>query len=334
MKVGLIGAGLIGHKRAEALSRIEGMELEYVCDTDQTKAKACAEKYGGHPVEKWEDVVQSDVSLVIVATYHNVAIPIVLACLESGKHVLCEKPLGRTSEECLKVIKVAEKSKKLIKTGFNYRHYPGFRKAYQLVQGGAVGDIQYIRSVLGHAARPDYDKEWRTDATQGGGGALLDPGIHLIDLLRYFLGDFSSCMAIRQNAFWNIAFEDNIFLLLKTKTGKSAFMQSSITEWKNNLSFEIIGTDGYIKIFGRGGFYGPQRIVWNKRWAWLGEKDPSEQEQFFSDEDVSFREELKEFQRAILEDRQPLGSGYDALYAAKVIDAIYNQKESGEIRLS
>ncbi len=335
MKVAIIGAGLIGTKRAEAVSRIPQWELRYICDLDLNRARECARKYGGEAASDWKSlVVQNDIDVIIVATYHDIAVPIVLAALENGKHVLCEKPLGRSQKESMAMVRMAEQSRKLLKTGFNYRHYPAFKKAHALINEGAIGPILYIRAVLGHAARPDYDKEWRT-ASAAGGGALLDPGIHLIDLLRHFLGELAWASALKQKSFWDIAHEDNIFLLLKTGDGRAAFMQASITEWKNTLSFDITGRDGYIRISGRGGFYGPQKLIWNRRWSWLSAEKQEEVQETYPDEDHSFYDELIEFKNAISENRQPMGSGYDGLAAAKIIDAIYGHVvENGEVKLS
>jgi len=326
MQVGIVGAGLIGTKRAEAVGRISELELVLQADLDLERAASCCAKHGGRPTQDWHEVVRAPgIDLVIVATQHDAAVPIAIAALQQGKHVLCEKPLGRNAEESLSIVQAAEKSGKLLKAGFNYRYYPHVMKAKQLIDAGYIGELKYVKAVLGHAARPGYEQEWRVDAKAGGGGALLDPGIHLVDLSRYFLGDFVEGFHSFQNAYWDMAFEDNAFVLMKTADGRTASIHASITEWKNTFSLDLFGTDGFVKLQGRGGFYGKPRIAWNKRWAWLNGKDNMEKVEEFDGPDESFLEETVEFVQAINELRLPNGSGYDALAAARFIDAIYAQ---------
>ena len=326
MRVGIIGAGLIGAKRAAALARIEGISIACIADTNLKAANKLRAQHGGLVTSNWEEVSKaSNIDLVFVATPHEIAVPIVISCLNDGKHVLCEKPLGRSALESEQIVSAAESAGRVIKVGFNYRYYPHIKRAKALVDSGYLGEIQYLKAVLGHAARPGYQKEWRVDPSCGGGGALLDPGIHLVDLARYFMGEFTSASHAFQNAYWPLVFEDNAFALLQTANQKTASILSSITEWKNTFTLDIIGTDGYVKLSGRGGFYGPPRISWNKRWAWLNDKDPQEQTEEYNGEDNSFFEETVEFLQAIRDRRQPNGNGYDAIHAARLIDLIYEQ---------
>ncbi len=327
MKVGIVGAGLIGSKRADAISRIPGVELSLQADLDLGRASVCCAKYGGQPTCDWRDIVlSSDLDLVIIATQHDAAVPIAISALEHGKHVLCEKPLGRNASESLQIVQAAERAGKILKAGFNYRYYPHVKKARSLVDEGYIGSLQYVKMVLGHAARPDYDKEWRVDAHAGGGGALLDPGIHLVDLSRYFLGNLNASSQALQNAYWKTPFEDNAFVLLTTPEGRTASLHASTTEWKNTFTIDLFGTDGYIKLQGRCGFYGRPKISYNKRWAWLNENDNVEKTEEYPDQDDSFFEETIEFIDAVRTNRQPNGSGYDALEAAKIIDLVYSTR--------
>ena len=162
------------------------------------------------------------------------------------------------------------------------------------------------------------------DAHAGGGGAPLDPGVHLVDLSRDFLGEFSASSHAPQNAYWQTSFEDNAFVLLTTADGKTASLHASTTEWKNTFTIDLFGTDGYIKLQGRCGFYGQPRVAWNKRWAWLNGEDNVEKTEEFPDRDDSFFEETMEFIDAVRGNRLPNGSGYDALEAARIIDSVYS----------
>ena len=94
-----------------------------------------------------------------------------------------------------------------------------------------------------------------------GGGELIDQGMHLIDLARWFLGDFAKCRGMAGAYFWKTPVEDNGFLLLATAAGQVAFLHASWTEWKNIFSFEIYGRTGKLEITGLGGSYGVERLV-------------------------------------------------------------------------
>jgi predicted dehydrogenase len=326
MNVGIIGAGLIGGKRAEALNRLNYFRLHSVADLDIERARVLTEQYGGASTNSWREVItSSEISFIIICTQHDVAVEIAIEALKNGKHVLCEKPLGRNADEAKNIIKVAEQSGKKIMVGFNYRFYPHVMRAKELVKAGYIGEAQYMKATLGHAARPNYDKEWRVDPEKGGGGALLDPGVHIVDLARYLMDDELVCNSSQfQNAYWKIEYEDNVFVNSKTTKGKSVILHSSITEWKNTFSIEIIGSDGYLKLSGRGGFYGNPQISMNKRWAWLNGDDRSKEiVEFFSSDDDSFYEELKYFFDEKKSSIHKNATGYDGLAAAEFIDELY-----------
>src|SRR5208337_2911945 len=94
------------------------------------------------------------------------------------------------------------------------------------------------------------DKEWRADPEISGGGELIDQGVHLIDLSRWFLGDFEIVGGYTDTYFWNMPVDDNGFMALRTKENQMAWLQVSCTEWKNTFCFEIFGKYGKLQIDG------------------------------------------------------------------------------------
>ena len=100
--------------------------------------------------------------------------------------------------------------------GFNHRYHRAFRKAREIFDSGALGEMMFVRGRYGHGGRPGYDKEWRAVPELSGGGELIDQGMHLIDLARWFLGDFEKVQGHIATYFWNMPVEDNGFLLLRT----------------------------------------------------------------------------------------------------------------------
>jgi predicted dehydrogenase len=176
------------------------------------------------------------------------------------------------------------------------------------------------------------EQEWRASKDLCGGGELLDQGVHVIDLIRWFAGDVSEVCGRVETKFWDIEVEDNAFAILKTSAGVTACFHVSWTNWKNIFSFEVFGADGYVKVEGLGGSYGPETLEWGRRKKEGGKPDVELVE--FPPEDVSWSNEWREFLAAVKEKREPIGSGYDGLKANEVIGAIYrSHKEQRTIRL-
>lgn len=324
----------MGKNRAEALRRL-GHQITIVADIAIEKAKSIAHdncKVTTH----WEEVTTAkEVEAVVVATVHQLAPQISISALRNGKHVLCEKPLGRNVEEAREIFEASEQAGKILKTGFNYRYYPGISKAHKMMKEGAIGKPKYIRCVLGHGAKPGYDNSWKTDASKCGGGALLDPGIHCIDLFRWFLGELREACFYTMNAFWNIDVEDNSFVIFKSEDGNIAMLQTSITEWENILNFQITGTNGLIRVSGRSGYYGPQKIRYTSRWSWLNTDDGTVKidEKTFPQQDLSFQRELEDFVTVIETNKKSHWRPYDGLRATEIVDIIY-KADNNKVRLS
>ena len=132
-----------------------------------------------------------------------------------------------------------------MRVGFNHRYHPALRKARELVDAGALGPLMFVRGRYGHGGAARLRAEWRADPARSGGGELIDQGVHLIDLARWFLGDFAAVDGRRRaRYFWDMPVDDNAFLLLRTAAGQVAFLHVSCTEWKNLFSLEIYGRDG------------------------------------------------------------------------------------------
>jgi len=322
MQVGLIGSGLQGWRRASALDRASGDRLVIAADTDFAAAQRLAAQFGCEATEDWREVVEDrTVEAVLVCTPPHVHSPICVASLEASKHVLCEKPLGRNPEEAESIVQTAQRNGARLKCGFNYRHFPGIRQARLWYDQGCIGEAMYVRCHHGIGGRPGYEQEWRARSEISGGGELMDQGLHVLDLARWFLGDFSQALGFLGTYYWNVApLEDNVFAILRTASGKTASLHVSWTQWKNLFSFEIFGRDGYIVVDGLGGSYGTQR-------ASLGKRDltaPFRQELIeYRGRDGSWVEEWKEFKAAIAEGREPLGNGHDGFQAVCLAYAIY-----------
>src|SRR5206468_1135197 len=152
-------------------------------------------------------------------------------------------------------------TRSIVRVGFNHRYHRAFRKAREIVDSGVLGDLMFIRGRYGHGGRPGYDREWRAVPELSGGGEAIDQGMHLIDLARWFLGDFPSVQGYAGTFFWNMPVEDNAFFLLRSAENRVAFLHATWTEWKNLFSFEIYGRFGKLEVSGLGGSYGIERLA-------------------------------------------------------------------------
>jgi predicted dehydrogenase len=328
MRAAIVGAGLQGSRRASALRLSDGDRLLLVADIDPAAAQRLAHEYGCRATRRWQDVIEcEEVDAVLVCTPPDLHTSVTVAALRRGKHVLCEKPLGRNPREASSVLNAARKSGAKIKCGLNHRHHPAVRQARRWCDEGQIGEITFIRSRHGIGGREGYDKEWRARPEISGGGELIDQGVHGLDLARWFLGEFSECFAFLSSSFWEIGpLEDNAFALLRTARGQVASLHASWTEWKNLFCFEVFGKEGYVKVEGLNGSYGTERVV-------LGKRSPSapfrERVIEFRGEDRSWAEEWREFVAAIEEDREPLGSGWDGLMASRLTQALYESARTG-----
>lgn len=322
MNVGIIGAGYIGNKRAEVINFLKKDHLAAIFDIDPDKSSALAKKFNSSAVNNVNELFKNrTIDTVIIATVNNASARLCLEAIRNKKNVLCEKPLGKNYEEAKKVFEAAKKAKVILKVGFNHRFHSAVMEAHSLVKKGAIGRLMYIRAVYGHGGRKGYDLEWRMKKKFSGGGELLDQGVHLLDLFRWFLGEFKEGAAFCENMFWHkTKLEDNAFCALRTREGKVAQMQVSITQWKNKFNFEIFGEKGYIIIEGKGGSYGQERLIIGKRKK-LGAR-PAERE-FLYDKDNSWEEEWKNFRQAIKRRIEPIGNGYDGMMANKLVKGLY-----------
>lgn len=321
--VGIIGCGLIGQKRAEALG--EG-RLIACADINEGCAKVLAGKSKTYVFSDWRGLLAlPEVDIVVIATRHDSLADITLAAIEARKHVLVEKPAARNPAELEPVMAAAERRGVKVHVGFNHRYHRAFRKAWELFEAGVLGELMFIRARYGHGGRIGYDKEWRANPELCGGGELMDQGPHLIDLSRWFLGDFTEVQGFAHTYYWDMPVDDNGFMLLKTAKRQVAFLHASCTEWKNLFSMEIYGRDAKLEISGLGGSYGVERLTYYKMLPEMGPPETTTWEYPMGDD--SWAVEMQEFYEDIRLDRQPSAGIADAYQVLKVIETIY--RESG-----
>ncbi len=328
MNIAIIGVGRQGHRRAKAVLEC-GDKVVMAVDTNAAALKSFCDTYNCATSTNWNDATgKKGIDAVIVCTPNDTHAAISIAALQAGKSVLCEKPLARNPEEATAILDALKKSKAILKCGFNLRHHPAIARAKRHVESGEIGKVMFIRARYGNTSRPDFEKDWRTNYAISGGGELMDQGMHAIDLFRWFGGEISEVIGHVDTLAWDIKpVEDNAFVIFRGKAGHVCQLHTSWSEWRNIFSFEIFGNDGYAKIEGLGGSYGYEKLI-------TGKKDLTnpfvEKITEFKEDDISWKEEWKEFVSAIKEKRPLLGSAYDGWAAVKLAYAAYASSKSGK----
>jgi predicted dehydrogenase len=323
LRYGLIGCGEIGRLRAEGLRR-SGRTLSAVSDLDAVRAAQAA---AGAAVEgDWKALIRrADVDAVMVSTPPSLHAEMTIAALRAGKHVLCEKPLARTVDECREMVKTAQETGCFLATGFNYRFYPSVMKARELVDSGIIGRIDHVRSYTGYSAQV-HNHPWLRDARVMGGGTLRDNGIHLLDLTCYFLGDVVEAQGAGSGLVWGFpGCEDNGCVLLRNRRGAIASAQATWNEWRGyRFQIQITGERGAVDCScfpmitratwaaQRGGH--PQRKSWYfpmvhvmehlKTYRWVVVE--------------SFLREFAEFEKAVGGEPSAVATGQDGLLTVQV----------------
>lgn len=331
MDIGIIGCGLIGQRRTASIVKDDKDRVVVACDLNEIAARKVAGATGEATTAvttDWREVVgRTDIGCVVIATVHSALAEIARAALDAGQHVLVEKPAARTGRELAEVVgryrELREQRGLCCKVGFNHRFHPAVWHAKEIVTSGAIGEMMFIRGRYGHGGRVGYDKEWRAISALSGGGELLDQGMHLIDLSRWFLGDFTKVQGTVKTYFWDMEVDDNAFMTLETATGQVAQLQVSWTEWKNLFSLEIYGRGGKLHIEGLGGSYGVERLAHYQMQPRMGPPDTIIYE--YPGADVSWDAEWRNFRAAIDSGAAPIGDLFDAYQAHLIVDQIYRE---------
>lgn len=331
MNVGIIGCGLIGQKRAAALGH--DSTLIAVTDVVAERAHALAGRHGADVYADGSALLEDrTIETVIIATPHNQLAELTLRAVQSGKHVLLEKPGARRAAELEPARVTAERGGVCVHVGFNHRFHPALLKAKELLDAGKLGPLYYIRGRYGHGGRIGYDREWRAQPEISGGGELLDQGAHLIDLASWYFGaPFDSIHGLTATYFWNMPVEDNAFLTLRTAAGQVAQLQVTWTEWKNLFSFEIVGRDAKLHIEGLGGSYGTERLAYYAMKPEMGPPDTTIWE--YPGADSSWRVEWEHFRAEVAAAKVQCEPGLSSTQAVlDVIEEVYRQNGASWIR--
>jgi predicted dehydrogenase len=192
VKAGLIGGGFVGALHAEALRRLGYVEVVAIAEANQELAQAKAEELAiPNAYADYRELINDPgIEVVHVLTPNSFHYPMITACIEAGKHVICEKPLAMNSEESTELVRLAKENNIINCVSHNLRYYPLVKQARAMVQAGEIGEV---RLVHGHYLQDwllfETDYNWRVEADIGGKSrAIADIGTHWLDMVQHITG--------------------------------------------------------------------------------------------------------------------------------------------------
>ncbi|WP_395622136.1 Gfo/Idh/MocA family protein [Sphingomonas daechungensis] len=249
MKFGLIGAGAIGAIRASALERSKSCSLTAVHDLDEARARSLAPSATFHSTV--EALIESpDVEAVLISTPPQFHEALAVAAAKAGKHALVEKPMAATPDACEQMIKAAKAAGTLLTVGYNQRYFPALKVVRDAVMSGDIGRLSHVRAYAGHGGLGEFKAPWMYDQAVMGGGALMDNGTHIVDLVRYIVGDPTEVFGQALHRVWGLDVEDEAMALLKSEDGVAASIEASWDEWKGyRFHIEAYGDRGMAKAY-------------------------------------------------------------------------------------
>lgn len=327
LRIGIAGYGVVGKRRRQFIDQRADMATVAVCDRSFAGEGVLSDgvRFYASPSRLLE---AEKLDALFVCLTNDVAPDVTIAGLERGLHVFCEKPPGRDVADIERVQAVELRHPGLtLKYGFNHRYHDSVRDALALVNGGEFGRVLNMRGVYGKSKFISFGahSDWRTQRAVAGGGILLDQGIHMVDLMRLFGGEFHEVMSIVSSDFWKHDIEDNAYALMRSTTGTVAMLHSTATQWRHRFNLEITLEKGALILSGilsGSKSYGAETLTT----VWAGEDDqgdPKEQTTRYN-RDPSWEDEIAEFADAVLRGGAiAAGSSTDALETMKLVYRIY-----------
>ena len=319
VSAGIIGVGSFGEKRAKAILATNNGCLAGVADINANRSETLARQLNCASFLPQELLENPDIDAVIISVPNRYHMEYAVAALKNGKHVLCEKPLARDVYEASQIVSAVERSGRLFKTGSNHRYFNSVKKAYEIFHSGYIGEVVSFNGRIGNNGERIKDS-WFGDRELSGGGAMLDNGCHLLDIARWFMGDFISGVGMTGNAYWvDLPVEDIATGIFQTADGKIATINSSWRQLSGYFYFEVNGSKGYITVDGRFDTHGGDNIYWQSiedgkeiHCVNYGHVTPD-----------SYVKELSYFFECILLGVSPQPSVYDGLEVIKMVESVY-----------
>ena len=325
---GIIGFGKIGKIRYKTLQEMSGCKVSWLCDVDP---KIKFPEDVRHTYNSEDILEDEDVDAIVVSTSNDMLKEMVVAGLDRGKHVFCEKPPGRNMVELKAMIDAeARNPGQKLMFGFNHRHHESILRVKELIDSGEYGQILWLRGRYGKSVGKKFFSTWRSKREIAGGGIFLDQGIHMLDLFLMLCDDFEEVKAYVSNLYWDLDIEDNVFAIFRNRQGQVASLHSTMTQWRHLFSLEIFMERGYFTINGlktSSNMYGDEVLTIAGNRSSPPAAIWTDEEKVVYHVDTSWLREMRIFVDAIQNDGDiSVGNTKDALKVMRLVEKVYNEQ--------
>lgn len=337
IKVGIIGCGKIAQVRhIPEYAANSNAEVYGFYDINQARAEELAEKYGGKAYASYEELLADpEIVAVSVCAANHAHAEISIAALKAGKHVLCEKPMAVTLEECEAMVAAAKESGKYLMIGQNQRLAKAHAKAKELIEQGAIGKVLTFRTIFGHGGPETWSIDpganvWFFDKTKAAMGAMADLGIHKTDMIQYVLGTkIVKTQAVlttldKKDATGNlIGVDDNAICIYQMENGVIGTMTASWTYYAAEDNTTVIyGTKGELRLYDDPK-YSVQQINAD------GTRVDYQIDQIQTNDNQTASGIIDLFVDCLVQNKEPEISGADVLHAMKAVFASIESSAKG-----
>ena len=321
LKIGIAGYGVVGKKRKKILDKIFGVEVVAISDINvENKVHNKSIKF----FKNYKDLFKEDLNILFVSLPNKFAAAATEEAIKKNINVFCEKPPARNIYELSRVLKEFKKNKNKIKLkyGFNHRYHDSIILAKKIIDSKKYGKLINLKGLYGKSKIITFAGQWRSNRSIAGGGILLDQGIHLIDLMRFFCGEFNEIKSLVSNSYWKHNVEDNAYVIMRSKNNAVAMVHSTATQWQHQFRIEITLEKALINLSGilsGSKTYGQEKIEIQPK---VFKKGKNIKIKFFKD--LSWEREIREYIACIKKNKKiKSGNIYDAMEVMKLIENIY-----------
>ena len=337
IRVGIIGCGKIAQVRhIPEYAANPHTEVYGFYDINLARAEGLAEKYNGKAYASYEELLADPaIEAVSVCAANHVHAEITVAALKAGKHVLCEKPMAVTLEECEAMVAAARESGKYLMIGQNQRLAKAHAKAKELIEQGAIGKVLTFRTIFGHGGPETWSIDpgsnvWFFDKTKAAMGAMADLGIHKTDMIQYVLGSkIVKTQAVlstldKKDATGNlIGVDDNAICIYQMENGIIGTMTASWTYYAAEDNTTVIyGTKGELRLYDDPK-YSVQQINAD------GTRIDYQIDQIQTNDNQTASGIIDLFVDCLVEEKEPEISGENVLHAMKAVFASIESSAKG-----
>ncbi|MBQ8742539.1 MAG: Gfo/Idh/MocA family oxidoreductase [Clostridia bacterium] len=252
IRFGILGCGMIANVHAQALSQAKGAVLYGVCDNDSSRAEKFSRDHGVKFYESYNDMLgDRDIDAICICTPSCFHAQNAIDAMMSGKHVVLEKPMALTVADAERVIEVSERSGKILTVISQLRFSSDIAKVKKLISENAFGKISLCSLYMKYYRSKEYyaSGSWRGKKAFDGGGALMNQGIHGVDLLTYIVGNVVDVKGCVRTLSHDIEVEDSAVATLRFENGALGVIEASTCAYPGfNRRIEICGDKGYVII--------------------------------------------------------------------------------------